>query len=217
MTDNFIDVSLPLTSNLPKWPGTPGFHLAKFLKMENGDPCNNSLISCDVHSGTHIDAPLHFFQNAKSIDHIDLDLLIGQVFVAYLPNIDRITEDILDSVPFNRGIKRVLFRTENSKLWGKMNLEFYKDYVSLSPDGARWLVSKGIKLVGIDYLSIQPFEDRDSITHKILLDNEIVIIEGLNLHNVEQGMYDLICLPLNIVGSDGAPARVVLKRINPGS
>jgi arylformamidase len=213
MNNNFIDISLPLIADLPKWPGTPDFYLERFLDMENGDSCNNSRIECDVHSGTHIDAPLHFFQNAKSIDQIDLELLIGKVYVAYLPKIDIITEEILNSLQINDGIIRIFFRTKNSEIWLKRKCEFYENYVALSPDGAQWLVNKGIKLVGIDYLSIQRFNDTNSITHKILLGNEVIIIEGLNLCEIDEGMYELICLPLNIVGSDGAPARVVLKKI----
>lgn len=213
MINNIIDITIPLTGDLPKWPGSPGFIIQKFQKMENGNQCNNSLITCDVHFGTHIDAPLHFFQDGKSIDQIDLESLIGEVYVANLPDIDDITKDILELLPLNKGIKRIIFRTKNSELWSKRKCVFYPDYVALSPDGAKWLVDKGIKLVGTDYLSIQPFNDKTGVVHKILLGNGVTIIEGLNMFDIAEGIYELICLPLNIVGADGAPARVILKKV----
>lgn len=207
-----IDISVPLHSNMPIWPNSAGIQLTKTMSIERKDPVNNSSLTCDVHAGTHIDAPLHFIKDGVSIEHISLDTLIGHAFVAYIPKVDIITAKILSDMSLPFDTERLLLRTDNSILWEKGTTYFSPDYVALSDDGAKWVVEHGIRLIGIDYLSIQCFHDK-SETHKILLGAGVIVVEGLNLANVEPGHYELICLPLKLSESGGSPARAVLRKI----
>lgn len=211
MKGNIIDISLPLHSKLPFWPGSPGFKLVHSTRLEDGAPSNNSKIESDVHAGTHIDAPLHFIRNGRSIDQLPLELLIGPAFLAHLPDVDSITDKVLEEIPLDRGTKRLLLRTKNSNLWKNSVQKFNSEYVAITPEAARWIVNHEIQVVGIDYLSIQLYHDKTSATHEILLENNIIVVEGLNLECVEQGVYEFICLPINIQGAEGAPARAILR------
>jgi arylformamidase len=159
--------------------------------------------------GTHVDAPLHFVDGAESVDQFNLSTLIGRVHVVDLRGETAITAAKLEAIGITRRARRVIFKTDNSQLWHDEQSEFFEDYVALQPDAAEWLVERGIQLVGIDYLSIAPFHDGVP-THRILLKAGIVILEGLNLWSIPSGRYTLYCLPLNLKGSDGAPARVIL-------
>jgi arylformamidase len=206
---SIIDISVPLHDGLPVWPGGADFSVEQ-MSTERGDDANVSVLNCDLHAGTHIDAPLHFIEGGKSVDRIALDILCGPVFVSDLTGVDEITESDLASVPMPEGTERLLFKTRNSGLW-KDRL-FDPDYVALTEDGARWVVEKGIRLVGIDYLSIQPYNDEPSV-HRILLGAGVVVLEGLNLTDALPGLYDLICLPLKLLGAEGAPARAILCSI----
>ncbi len=180
--------------------------------MSKGDIANGSRIETDVHIGTHIDAPWHSIPEGITIEQLSLDILVGPAFVVFLPDIHTITAEVLRKASIPDGTKRLLFRTDNSKIWEKGNQDFQNKYVALTADAAEWVVTQGIQLVGIDYLSIQQFTD-DMETHNIMLRKNIIIVEGLNLTNVDQGMYELICLPLKIVDSEGSPARAVLRRL----
>lgn len=210
-----IDISVSLHSNMPIWPNSVGIRLTQTMSIEHNDPCNNSGLTCDVHIGTHIDAPLHFIKDGNSVEKISLDTLIGQAFVAYIPQVDIITAEILSSLTLPSGTERLLLRTENSVLWEKGITEFSSGFVALNIEAAKWIVEHGIRLIGIDYLSIQSYNGNPQ-THKILLGAGVIIVEGLNLTNVESGKYEFICLPLKLVGSDGAPARAVLRKIPEG-
>jgi len=210
--DDIIDISLPLTTGMVCWPGSDGFRLSKTMEMSKGDPANNSWIDTDVHIGTHIDAPWHSLANGMTIDQLPLNILIGKTFVAHLPDLTEITAKTLDDHSIPKETKRLLFHTSNSKIWEKNDNEFKKDFVALTADGAEWIVNRGIQLVGIDYLSIQQYGESME-THNIMLRKNIIIVEGLNLTGVEQGIYELICLPLKIMDSEGSPARAVLRRI----
>jgi len=204
-----IDISLPVSSNLTTWPDSSGFQILKTKSLENNDGVNESKIICNIHTGTHIDAPLHYIKNGASIEKLNLEILLGPVYVLDLTNTTCITLDVLQHASIPEDTKRILFKTRNSNLWKSYCHEFKKDYVALSSDAARWLVERNISLVGIDYLSIQGYYDKSN-THTILLSAGVVILEGLNLSHVRQGQYSLICLPMNIVGAEGAPARAVL-------
>lgn len=208
-----IDISLPLTSDMPIWPGDKKLSLFQTKSLEKGDSCNVSDLQCGVHVGTHIDAPRHFLDNGKNIDEIDLDVLVGSTIVGYLPKVDIIERSDLENLDLPDNIERLLLRTKNSELWKNNVKEFKKDFVALAPDAAQWIVDRGIKLVGIDYLSIAPYEEGLD-THRILLEVDIVILEGLNLADVSPGNYKLTCLPLFLVGSEGSPARAILQKIN---
>ena len=205
----YIDISVALHPDTPKWPGTPGFRLEWLKRLENGDECNNSRLDSDVHVGTHIDAPLHFVPGGKTVEQLTLDVLIGPAWVAYLPDVEAVTAADLSALALPDGTERLLLRTRNSLLWTADERDFQQYFVALTEDAAYWLVERGVRLVGIDYLSVQRFQDGPAV-HQILLGAEVVVVEGLNLAAVEAGQYELICLPLKIMGAEGAPARAIL-------
>jgi len=206
----FLDISLPVSPELPVWPGDPPVILQRHRSISKGNASNVSRLACSVHAGTHVDAPAHFCEEGATVEQLPLDILIGPAFVAELPEVDVITPEILNAVAIPPDCIRLLFKTKNSALWSEPDSRFNPEYVALSADAAGWIVRKGLRLVGIDYLSIQKFDDPEPVTHLTLLDAGIVIVEGLNLKNIKPGSYQLICLPLKLSGSDGSPARVVL-------
>lgn len=205
------DISVPVQPGMPVWPGDPGVTLKRESSIDEGDQANVSHLSCSVHTGTHIDAPLHFIQGGKPVEELDLDILLGEAQVIDLPGARVIDRATLETAPVPAGASRLLFKTRNSGLWNDPLSEFQRDYVAVDRSGAEWLVEAGIRLVGTDYLSIAPW-GQTLEPHQILLSNEIVIVEGLDLREVPGGSYHLHCLPLKLVGSDGAPARVVLQK-----
>ena len=206
-----IDISVPLKTRMSTWPGSAGFKLVWSKTIQGGHNSNNSSILSDSHIGTHIDAPLHFIENGMPVDNISLETLVGPCTVIYLQNIDKICADDLDKAGVLPDTKRLLLRTDNSKLWDGKHQNFNKDYIALDPDAAQWVVDKNIKTIGIDYLSIGRYINGVS-THKILLSAGIIVIEGLNLASVKPGDYELICLPLKVEGAEGAPARAILRQ-----
>ena len=208
--EKIIDISVPVSPALPVWPGDPRVVLERFRKISDGSDSNDSKLACSVHCGTHVDAPAHFIENGSTIEGLPLDTLIGRATVLDFPEIDRITPDLLENENLHPGTKRLLLKTKNSDLWADPEHTFNPDFVALSAESAAWMVQRGIQLVGIDYLSIQLFSDTEPQTHRTLLEAGIVIVEGLNLQNVLPGCYQLICLPLKLAGSEGAPARAVL-------
>ncbi len=207
-----IDISVPLTSQLPKWPGSFGFERVWTKRIAAGDECNNSKIECDSHVGTHLDAPSHFLNNGASLDLINLNTLIGPCTVIHIQGREKITGHVLDKYLAANNRERVLLRTDNSLMWADRSQAFSHKYACLTPDGAEYLAQKQkVRLVGIDYLSIGDMAD-GAETHRILCSAGIVILEGLNLASVAPGSYELICLPINISGAEGAPARAVLRQ-----
>jgi arylformamidase len=203
------DISLPISPDLPTWPGDPEIVIERVDKIEEGANNNVSRLDMSVHAGTHIDAPFHFLPEGKTIEKINLNLLIGRVYVLNLPDVDLITAEVLDQAHLPPRTRRVLFKTRNSEYWARGEDNFQTDFVALSPDAATYLVQRGVKLVGVDYLSVAPYK-KSRPTHEILLKAGVVIVEGLDLSAVSQGRYTLFCLPLKLVGSDGAPARAIL-------
>lgn len=201
------DITVPLSAELPVYPGDPPVDIAAWTKISDGDAANVSRITLGTHSGTHIDAPRHFSDTGSTADLIPLDILVGKALVVDVSGATMIGSKELGRLPV-RGVERVLLKTENSRLWGEP--EFQRGYVALSAEGARYLVEAGVKLVGIDYLSVES-ADGDGSVHRILLDKKVVILEGLNLANVEPGEYELICLPLKVKDGDGAPVRAILR------
>jgi arylformamidase len=204
------DISLTIQNGMVVWPGDPQVSLERISKIEDGANANVSRLEMSVHTGTHMDAPRHFIQGAKTIDTLPLELLIGPVQVVELADsVDLITAAVIDQAGIAPDTVRVLFKTRNSAYWLKKEQVFEPCFVAVSAEGAEALVRRGIRLVGIDYLSIAPYKNSRP-THQILLGSEMVILEGANLNGISPGMYTLICLPPKLGGSDGAPARAVL-------
>jgi len=207
-----IDITLTVHPFLPVWPGDPNIEIQQVSFMDKGDVCNVSNLRMGVHAGTHIDAPHHFLNDGKTVEKLNLDVMVGQSYLyKFDDNVNLITAEQLEEASIPIDVQRLLIKTRNSNLW-KVNKEiFEKNFVAISPDGAEWLVKRGIKLVGVDYLSVAPYGE-GTITHRILLSAGIVALEGLNLAEVDTGYFELICLPLKLKGSDGSPARVILRR-----
>lgn len=206
----FHDISVTVTSELPTWPGDPSVELGRVSKIEEGANANVSRITMGVHTGTHVDAPFHFLENGTTVDTLPLDVLIGSVQVVDVgEQVDVINADVLKKSSLIPGVSRILFKTRNSKIWARNEKEFQTEFVGIDADGAEFLVQQGIKLVGIDYLSIAPYK-KSRPTHEILLNAKMIIIEGVDLSKIQAGVYQLVCLPLKLGGSDGAPARTIL-------
>jgi arylformamidase len=205
-----IDISLTISPELPVWPGDPVIQLKQISFMDKGDTCNVSYLALGVHAGTHVDAPHHFLNDKRTVELLQLDVLVGSAYVINLGNeVEVISEDVLRNTSIPPNVERLLIKTRNSELWARDEKSFIKDFVAISEDGARWLVHNGIKLVGVDYLSVAPFGE-GLPTHRVLLQAGMIVLEGLNLSKISQGFYVLYCLPLKLLGSDGAPARVIL-------
>ncbi len=204
------DISLTVTPELAVWPGDPAVVLERVTKMEDGAHNNVSRIACGVHVGTHVDAPYHFIADGKTIEKLDLSALIGPASVVELPDAGPLLSAAdLRAAGVVPGMERVLLKTTNSQYWTQPGLPFQTGFTALAADGAAYLVECGVRLVGIDYLSIAPF--RNSVpVHRTLLGAQVVVLEGINLSAVPAGTYQLFCLPVKLGGSDGAPARAVL-------
>ena len=210
------DVSVPLSSNTVTYPGDPGIQIKASLLLANGDHANVSLINFGLHSGTHVDAPAHFIEGGAKVGSMPLDSLLGEAEVVEVaPHINVIDKKFVVTNCVN-GSQRVLFKTRNSVYWGDTERGFHEDYVYIDPNAARWLVESGVKLVGIDYLSVEKFNSNSFPTHLAFLSRGVVIVEGLDLRAVPAGQYELLCLPLKIAGGsgDGAPARVILRTLS---
>lgn len=192
-----------------RWPDNPPVRVMRLLDMQRGDDCTLTAISMGVHSGTHMDAPMHFLPTGRGIDAMPLAATIGLARVIEIKDRKLITPEELRPHRIRRG-ERILFKTRNSpRCWDTDR--FLKDFVYLSEAAAHWLVARRIRTVGIDYLSVAGFESDTSAIHTTLLRAGIWIIEGMNLSNVRPGSYDLLCLPLKIAHSDGAPARAFIR------
>lgn len=205
------DVTIAVSELVPTFPGDPKVKVDVCHSLANGDAANVSQICFGVHTATHVDAPNHFIEGTRRVDELDLYKLIGDCLVMELD------ENVLAVEPKHvenlQGVERVLFKTRNSNFWNEPEKGFRTDFTYISPEAAKILVEKEIKLVGIDYLSVEQFGVKSFDTHITLLEKEVVIIEGLDLREVPAGEYEMFCLPLKIVGGtgDGSPARTVLR------
>jgi arylformamidase len=203
------DLSLPISESLIVWPGDGPIRLVQTSHVDRGDQATVTRLDMGAHVGTHVDAPVHFISGAPGVDSLDLDVLVGPALVVHAGEADLLSASVLDALSIPPGAERLLFRTRNSERWARGEQAFFTDFVAIPEDGARWLVERGIRLVGVDYLSVGPYVDPVP-THQVLLAAGIVAVEGLNLHGIAPGVYQLVCLPLKITGSDGAPARAIL-------
>jgi len=204
-----IDVSVPLDANLPSYPGNTPFSLEAIKRTARGDSSNVSTLHLSAHAGTHVDAPRHFFDDAPGTEALPLEMLIGRTRVIEVMSRKGIAAEDLAAIDLSEDV-RVLIKTHNSRLWGSP--EFHPEYVGITESGAKHLIEHGIKVVGVDYLSVEEFKKPGAPAHHALLGGGTIVIEGLNLRDVEPGVYEMFCLPLRVVGGDGAPARVVLRR-----
>jgi arylformamidase len=195
-----IDVSVPIREGMVTYPGDPVVKMERAASIANGDVVNLTRMDFGLHSGTHVDAPVHFIDGASGVDSVPLEALVGPCEVVEVPDLSR---ESVAQVP--EGAERVLFKTPNSGLWARD--QFADEFARLDGEAAAVLLERGLRLVGVDYLSVG-----DEAAHHALLEGGVVPVEGLDLRGVEPGRYELICLPLRVVGADGAPARAVLRR-----
>lgn len=209
------DVTVPIFNELPTWPGDPGVELSDWRRLANGDAANVSTLNLGAHTGTHVDAPAHFIEGAGKVEDLDLAVLIGEAEVVAVPEDCRAIDEAFVVAHCSLGAKRIIFKTRNSAFWSESKLQFHEDFTYLDLKAAETLVQRGVKLVGIDYLSIEKFDSGKHETHVALLSQGVVILEGLNLGEVPAGRYELICLPLRLRSNlgDGAPARAVLRTL----
>jgi arylformamidase len=205
------DITVPISDHVPIYQGDPSASIEAVKQISTGAHATVSKMCFGVHTGTHVDAPNHFIDGRRRVDQLDLEKLIGRCRVIA---IGETAESVLpEHLGDLDGVERVLFKTRNSAFWNEQEKGFRTDFAYISPEAARVLVDKGIKLAGIDYLSVEKFGSDDFATHITLLDAEIVVIEGVDLREVPPGDYEIICLPLKYIGGggDGAPARTILR------
>jgi arylformamidase len=202
------DVTVPLSPEVPTYPGDPPFELRDTHRIADGERYNATRLALGGHLGTHVDAPSHFIEGGATIDHLPFEILIGKARVVEVAARERIDRSHLETFDLRDHI-RVLLKTRMSGQMLKPQVQ--EDYVYLTVDAARHLVHAGIKLVGIDYLSVDRFGSADYPSHHALLEAGVVIVEGLDLSEVAEGEYDMTCLPLRIAGAEAAPARVILR------
>ena len=202
------DVTVTLRAGMPTWDGEPGPECRPIkLIGVDGEPAQVSLLTLGTHTGTHVDAPSHFIPGGCTVEMLPLDALVGPCRVVEVGSGAHIEPTDLEAVA--AGARRLLLKTSSGHLWS--NPEFRRDFMALSPESAEWLVAQGVLLVGIDYLSIDPYDAEPAAAHLTLLGAGVVVLEGLDLRGVPAGEYDLAALPLKVAGADGAPARVVLR------
>ncbi|MDK2903176.1 MAG: arylformamidase [Clostridiales bacterium] len=207
MAYQIIDITRPIAEGMVVWPGDPDVAIDELSSLARGDNNNVSAIYMSMHTGTHVDAPLHFIAGGKDTAEVDLNRFMGRAKVFDIGMHKVINADVLDGLCIGSN-DIVLLKTMNGRLWDMPTFE--PDFVYISEDAAWWLIRKGVKAVGIDYLSVEGFHHEGAPVHHILLSHEVGIIEGLDLRAVESGVYYLICLPLKIVKGNGSPVRAVL-------
>jgi arylformamidase len=209
--NGWIDVSVSLHSGMVHWPDNPPVQIERALSIERGDAANVSQISMGAHTGTHMDGPIHFVREGRGLDEMPLEATIGRARVIEVGDPESVKPEELDPHRLRRN-ERILFKTQNSaRRWSSE--DFVEDFVYVSQEAARYVAYRGIRTVGVDYLSVGGFRKDGEETHRALLEAGIWVIEGLDLSEVEPGEYELICLPVKIERSDGAPARAILRAI----
>jgi arylformamidase len=211
-TRRIWDVSVPLRHGGLVYPGNPPISITPVQRIADGATANVSRIDLGSHTGTHVDAPLHFIEGQPGVDALPLDVLIGPArLIAFDDDVRAIGEPHLRKHDLT-GVTRVLFRTRNSAWLASGSTAFHTDFTHVLPDAAEYLVSMGVRLVGVDYLSVEQFHSPHHRTHRTLLENGVVIVEGLLLTEPPPGDYELVCLPMLMAELDGAPARAVLMK-----
>ncbi len=206
---HIFDISVPISNQTPVYKGDPAVKLERTSDVNRGDSLTLSRIEMGAHTGTHIDAPLHFIRGGATVDELDLNILIGQAVVVDLSGVkEAITAVDLENASVPARAERILFKTSNSALW--MKNDFQENFVAFAPSAAEWLIEHRVRLVAIDYLSAELFGADEAQVHRLLLAAGVIIVEGVNLTEIAAGAYQLICLPLKLKRAEGAPARAVL-------
>jgi arylformamidase len=203
----YYDISLNLSTDTPRWVVAPPLEVHERRRMSRGDDANASALTVSVHAGTHVDAPFHFLADGASIDALPLERFIGPALVHAVEADRYITEAHVRAIPLD-GVTRVLFKTRNSELLKKRDYD--PDFVAFSEEAARALVTRGVELVGLDYLSVA-HADTQVPVHRAFLDHGVILLEGIDLSAIVPGRYELMCVPLRLRGLDGAPCRAVLR------
>ncbi len=203
------DISVRIDPTIVVWPGQPGVEMRHLSHLSKGDAATVTHLSLSAHTGTHVDAPNHFMPDQEGVDQIDLNTVVGPALVVDVPDVVEISADIFEALAIPSGTERLLIRTGSSRLWEEGHTSFFEDYAGVTRSGAQWLVDHGVKLIGVDYLSVALYRDT-AAPHRILLGAKVVILEGLNLTRIAPGIYDLVCLPLKLAGCDGSPVRAIL-------
>jgi arylformamidase len=206
------DVSLVLRPDMITWPGEPAPRIEPLRRIAKGDTANVSVVTLSDHAGTHVDPPIHFIEGGNTVDRLPPDAFVGPCVVVVFDGPGHVSAEWLDRAKIEAGTERILFKTKNSARWGDPKAPFTRDFTTINASAARWCVEHKVKLVGVDYLSIEPQgpEKEGYPVHKTLLGADVVIIEGLDLSGVAAGQYELVCAPIKLVNGDGAPARVFL-------
>ncbi len=205
------DITIAITNETPVWTGDKRVKIERDRSIAQGADYNVSLLEMGVHTGTHMDAPYHVDDIGKTVDQIPLEQLIGRAQVVVVPpECGTIDVEFLAGCELGAEVRRVLFKTRNSKFWNEQPPRFREDFVGVDSSGAQWLVERGMRVAGIDWFSISPMSDLKR-PHEILLKSGAVILENLDLRRVPAGSYELICLPLKLAGTDGAPVRAILR------
>jgi len=203
------DISLTIEPGMTIWPGDPEVNLERVATIGKNSSANISKLSMGVHAGTHVDAPIHFIPSGTGVDQLPLKILTGRVYVLEMLKPNLITVDELKKADIPPRTRRLIIKTRNSQIWSSNYRRFQEEFVGIDAEGAQFLVDHGVKLIGLDYLSIAPYK-QGKLPHEIFLKSGVVIVEGLNLSKVSQGRYSLYCLPLKLLNADGAPARAIL-------
>jgi len=208
-TAAWIDISVPLYTGMVHWPDNPTVRIERMQDLARGDAANVSKLELGAHTGTHMDAPRHFFADGAGLDEMPLDAALGPARVIRIEHPQAILPAELEAHNLQAG-ERVLFRTQNSERCWNTD-QFVEDFVYISAAAAQFLVDRQVRTVGVDYISVGGYVYDGVETHQILLGAGLWLIEGLNLAAVEPGAYELVCLPLRVAGADGAPARAILR------
>ncbi len=203
------DATLPIHKGMVTFPGDPPFEMQPYFQRKKGDPFDLALLSMGTHLGTHVDTPAHYLDGGATVDEIPLEALVGSGVVLDMRGKSQVDRQALEEVPIEDHT-RVLLKTDNGPLLSDPS--FHEDYIHLTEDGARYLVERKVCLVGIDYLSIERYNNPGAPVHHILLESGVLVVEGAHLLEIPPGPYEIFCLPLPVKGADGAPARLILRR-----
>jgi arylformamidase len=205
-----IDITATVSPESVMWPGQDAPSQEFRRHTDRGDPSTVSRWELSAHTGTHVDARMHFIPGGWTVETLELSRCVGPCRVVDLTRLEgHVSRADLEAAQV-AGTARLLLKTRNSELGLLGRGEFTEDYAAISLDAAEYLVEIGVETVGVDYLSVEPFEDKEFNTHHTLLGADVVVLEGLVLGRVEPGEYLLACLPLKLAGSDGSPARAIL-------